>query len=145
MTLFDGTLDDDSSLLSRGLEDFESRGVQLRPYGELGGTYTTSSLPADESLLHMPWLRGIRPVMRFGTAERFGAHPFRPMNVPAVNHPLPLPIVGIVDSGIDTSIAGLQRLIVAQETHFPPEYSDQRTRILGWGAGSHWRGVHSRL
>ena len=124
VTLFDGTLDDDSSLLSRGLEDFESRGVQLKPYGELGGTYTTSSLPADESLLHMPWLRGIRPVMRFGTAERYGAHPLRPMNVPAVNHPLPLPIVGIVDSGIDTSIAGLQRLIVAQETHFPPEYAD---------------------
>ena len=46
------------------------------------------------------------------------------MNVSAVNHPLPLPIVGIVDSGIDTSIAGLQRLIVAQKTHFPPEYSD---------------------
>ena len=124
VTLFDGTLDDGSSLLSRGLEDFESRGVQLKPYGELDGTYTTSSLPANESLLHMPWLRGIRPVMRFGTAERYGAHPLRPMNVPAVNHPLPLPIVGIVDSGIDTSIAGLQRLIVAQETHFPPEYAD---------------------
>ena len=124
VTLFDGTLDDESSLLSRGLEDFASRGVQLKPYGELGGTYTTSSLPANESLLHMPWLRGIRPVMRFGTAERYGAHPLRPMNVPAVNHPLPLPIVGIVDSGIDTSIAGLQRLIVAQETHFPPEYAD---------------------
>ena len=125
VTLFDGTLDDDSSLLSRGLEDFESRGVQLKPYGELDGTYTTSSLPADESLLHMPWLRGIRPMMRFRAAERYGAHPFRPMNVPAVNHPLPLPIVGIVDSGIDTSIAGLHRLVVAKETHFPPEYSDQ--------------------
>jgi len=46
------------------------------------------------------------------------------MNVPVVNHPLPLPIVGIVDSGIDTSIAGLQRLIAAQETHFPSEYAD---------------------
>ena len=125
VTLFDGTLDDDSSLLSRGLEDFESRGVQLKPYGELDGTYTTSSLPADESLLHMPWLRGIRPVMRFRTAERYGAHPLRPMSVTSVNHPLPLPIVGIVDSGIDTSIAGLQRLVVAKETHSPSGYAAQ--------------------
>ena len=76
-----GLLDDGSSLLSRGLEDFESRGVQLKPYGELGGTYTTSSLPANESLLHMPWLRGIRPVMRFRSAERYGAHPLRPMSM----------------------------------------------------------------
>lgn len=121
VTLFDGTLDDDSSLLNRGLEDFERRGVQLRPYGELGGTYTTSSLPANESLLQMPWLRGIRPVIRFRSSARFGAHPLRPMSVTSVNHPLPLPIVGIVDSGIDTSIAGLKRLIVAQVTHFPPE------------------------
>ena len=124
VTLFDGFLDDDSSLLSRGLEDFKRRGVQLKRYGELGGAYTTSSLPTNESLLHMPWLRGVRPVMRFGTAERYGAHPLRPMNVPAINHPLPQPIVGIVDSGIDTSITGLQQLIVAQETHFPPEYAD---------------------
>ncbi len=130
VTLFDGTLDDDSSLLSRGLEDFESRGVQLKPYGELGGTYTTSSLPANESLLHMPWLRGIRPVMRFGTAERYGARPLRPMGVSSVNHPLPLPIIGIVDSGIDTSIAELQRLIVARELHFPPEHADLRHGTL---------------
>ena len=124
VTLFDGTLDDDSSLLNRGLEDFERRGIQLRPYGELGGAYTTSSLPANESLQRMPWLRGIRPVMRFGTAERYGAQPLRPMSVASGNHPLPLPIVGIVDSGIDTSIAGLQQLVVAKETHFPPEYAD---------------------
>lgn len=125
VTLFDGTLDDNSSLLSRGLEDFESRGVQLKPYGELGGTYTTSSLPANESLLHMPWLRGIRPVMRFGTAERYGAQPLRPMSVASVNHPLPLPIVGIVDSGIDTSIAELKRLVVAKKTHSPSEPAAQ--------------------
>ena len=125
VTLFDGTLDDGTSLLSRGLEDFENRGVQLKPYGELGGTYTTSSLPVDESLLHMPWLRGIRPVMRFRTAERYGARPFRPMSVTSVNHPLPLPIVGIVDTGIDTSIAGLKRLVVAKETHSPSEPAAQ--------------------
>ena len=124
VTLFDGTLDDDSSLLSRGLEDFKRRGIQLKPYGELGGTYTTSSLPADESLLHMPWLRGIRPVIRFRSSARFGAHPLRPMSVSSVNHPLPLPIVGIVDSGIDTSIAALKRLIVEQVTHLPPECAD---------------------
>ena len=124
VTLFDGTLDDNSSLLSRGLEDFERRGVQLKPYGELGGTYTTSSLPSDESLQSMPWLRGIRPLMRFRTAERYGARPLRPMSVTSVNHPLPLPIVGIVDTGIDTSIAGLHRLVVARKTHFPSEYSD---------------------
>ena len=125
VTLFDGTLDDNSSLLSRGLEDFESRGVQLKPYGKLDGTYTTSSLPANESLLHMPWLRGIRPVMRFGTAERYGAQPLRPMSVASVNHPLPLPIIGIVDSGIDTSITGLQDLIVERRTKVPPECADR--------------------
>ncbi len=125
VTLFDGTLDDDSSLLSHGLEAFKRRGIQLKPYGELGGTYTTSSLPANESLLHMPWLRGIRPVMRFRTAERYGVHPLRPMSVTSVDHPLPLPIVGVVDTGIDTSIAGLQRLVVAKETHSPSESAAQ--------------------
>ena len=144
VTLFDGTLDDGSSLLSRGLEDFESRGVQLKPYGELGGTYTTSSLPADESLLHMPWLRGIRPVMRFRIAERYGARPFRPMSVTSVNHPLPLPIVGIVDTGIDTSIAGLKRLVVAKETHSPSEPAAQAHGSLVGALAATGGGVHSR-
>lgn len=125
VTLFDGTLDDDSSLLSRGLEEFKRRGIQLKPYGELGGTYTASSLPPNESLQSMPWLRGIRPIMRFRIAERYGARPLRPMSITSVNHPLPLPIVGIVDSGIDTSIEGLKRLVVAKKTHFPSEPAAQ--------------------
>lgn len=125
VTLFDGTLDDGSSLRSHGLQEFESRGFQLKPYGKMRNVYTASSLPPNESLRRMPWLRGIRPVMWFGSAERFGTHPLRSMGVPPVNQPLPLPIVGVVDSGIDTSIAGLQRLVVAQESHIPLEYADQ--------------------
>ena len=125
VTLFDGTLDDGSSLHSHGLKEFESRGVQLQPYGKMRGAYTASSLPPDESLRRMPWLRGIRPVIRFRSTAQFGTHPLRSMSVPSVNHPLPVPIIGIVDSGIDKSIAGLQQLVVAKETHFPPEYADQ--------------------
>ena len=35
MTLFDGTLDDGSSLRSRGFQNLENRGVELKPYGKV--------------------------------------------------------------------------------------------------------------
>ena len=125
MTLFDGTLDDGSSLRSHGFNDLENRGIELKPYGKVSGAYTTTSLPPTESLRGMPWVRGIRPVMKFRPTARLGAHPLRPMSVPSGSEPLPLPIVGVIDSGIDTSVAGLQRLLVAQESHVPAAHADR--------------------
>ena len=125
MTLFDGTLDDGSSLRTHGFKDLENRGIELKPYGKVSGAYTTTSLPPTESLRGMPWVRGIRPVMKFKSTARLGAHPLRPMSVPSGSEPLPLPIVGVIDSGIDTSIAGLQRLLVAQESHVPATHADR--------------------
>ena len=79
VTLFDGSLDDGSSLRSRGLEDLNRRGLQLKPYGKTQDSYTSSSLPPDETLRHMPWLRRVRPVMRFRSATQLGPHPIRPL------------------------------------------------------------------
>ena len=124
VTLFDGSLDDGSSLRSRGLEDLNRRGLQLKPYGKTRDAYTSSSLPPDETLRHMPWLRRVRPVMRFRSATQLGPHPIRPLNVLPSSQPLPLPIVGVIDSGIDSSIPWLQRLVVAQENHIPPKFAD---------------------
>ena len=75
VTLFDGSLDDGSSLRSRGLEDLNRRGLQLKPYGKTQDSYTSSSLPPDEILRHMPWLRRIRPVMRFRSCHTAGSTP----------------------------------------------------------------------
>ena len=124
VTLFDGNLDDGSSLRSRGLEDLNRRGLQLKPYGKGQDTYTSSSLPPDEALRHMPWLRQVRPVMRFRSATQIGPHSNRPLNVFPSNQPLPLPIVGVIDSGIDSSIPWLDRLVVARKSHIPAEYAD---------------------
>ena len=124
VTLFDGSLDDGSSLRSRGLEDLNRRGLQLKPYGKTQDSYTSSSLPPDETLRHMPWLRRVRPVMRFRPATQLGPHPTRPLIFPLSNQPLPLPIVGVIDSGIDSSIPWLQRLVVARENHIPLPFAD---------------------
>lgn len=125
MTLFDGTLDDGSSLRSHGFQDLENRGIELKPYGKVTGAYTTTSLPSVESLRAMPWVRRIRPVMKFRSTARLGAHPLRPMSVPSGSEPLPIPIVGVIDSGIDTSIPGLQRLLVAQDSYVPATHADK--------------------
>lgn len=125
MTFFDGTLDDGSSLLIHGLRDLEERGVQLKPYGKMQNAYTTSSLPPSDSLQTMPWVRGVRPVRRFRLIARLATQPVHPTNISSVNQPLPLAIVGVIDSGIDTSIPGLQQLVVAQESHIPEENSDK--------------------
>ena len=124
VTLFDGTLDDGSSLHDRGLQDFEHRGMELRPYGRASNVYTTTQLPPNETLRHMPWLRGIRPIMKFRPTARLGPHPVRAMSLPSNVQPLPVPIVGVVDSGIDASITRLQRLVAARESHIPAEYAD---------------------
>lgn len=124
VSLFDGTLDDGASLRQRGMQEFSRRGLQLDPYGKIGGTYTSSSLPSDEDLRSMPWLRRVRPVLRFRSLASFGTRPIRPQNITVRNRPLPTPIVGIVDSGIDQRIPWLKHLTVAQEPHIPLQYSD---------------------
>ena len=125
MSLFDGTLDDGSSLRSRGFQDLENRGIELKPYGKVNGVYTTASLPSIESLRAMPWVRGIRPVLKFRPMARLGAHPLRPMSGPSGSEPLPIPIIGVIDSGIDPSIPGIQRLLVARESHVPAADTDR--------------------
>ena len=125
MTLFDGILDDGSSLRSHGFNALQNRGIDLKPYGKLSGTYTTTSLPPNESLRGMPWVRGIRPVIQFRLTARLGAYPLRPMTVLSRSGPLPLPIVGVIDSGIDNSNPVLQRLIVVHESHVPATHANK--------------------
>lgn len=126
LTFFDGRLDDGSSLQRRGLEDFRHREIQLEPYAKNRLNYMTSSLPSDDELRYMPWLRRIRPVLRFKAVARLGPHPIRPQHVLPSDQPLPSPIIGIIDSGIDSSIPWLRRLIVAHESHIPNQYNDLR-------------------
>ena len=125
LTLFDGTLDDGSSLRSHGLTELESRGVQLKRYGNTLDAFTATSLPPDASLRLMPWMRGIRPVVRLRSPGMLGPQPVHPMSFGLASQTFPLPIVGVVDSGIDTSIVDLRRLVVAHESHIPVEYEDQ--------------------
>ncbi len=124
LTFFDGRLDDGSSLQRHGLEDFSRRGFQLKPYGKNRYSYTSSSLPSHDDLRHMPWLRQVRPVLRYKAVARLGHHPIRPLRVLPSNQPLPSPIIGVVDSGVDSSISWLGRLIVARESHIPDAYAD---------------------
>ena len=125
VTLFDGVLDDGSSLRARGLEGLQRRGIELTPYGKAPNVYTTSSLPSDEILRSMPWLRAVRPVRRFWSATPIGLNPVGPVGTTPVSQVLPSPIVGVIDSGIDSSIAWLKRLLVAQESHVPAKYADR--------------------
>ena len=124
VTFFDGTLDDGTSLRQRGMQEFNRLGLQLDPYGKAGSTYTSSSLPPNEDLRSMPWLRRVRPILRLRSLARFGTRPIRPQNVILPDRPLPTPIVGVIDSGIDQSVPWLKHLTVAQDTHIPPQYSD---------------------
>jgi hypothetical protein len=88
LTFFDGRLDDGSSLQRYGLEDFRRRGLQLKPYAKNRYSYTSSSLPSNDDLRHMPWLRWVRPVLRFKAVARLGSHPIRPLSVlPRKSHP----------------------------------------------------------
>lgn len=125
VTLFDGILDDGTSLQGRGLERLQQRGVELSPYGKAPNVYTTSSLPPDQILRNMPWLREVRPVRRFRSAAHVGTTPVLPSGTPPPNQLLHLPIVGVVDSGIDRSIPWLRSLLVAHESHIPAQYTDQ--------------------
>ena len=124
VTLFEGVLDDNSSLRTLGLEKLNARGSELKPYGHTRDAYTTSFLPPDEMLRDMPWLRQVRPVRRVTPAALIGqGYPF-PQHLLPHNQPMPSPIVGVVDTGIDPSIPWLANLVVAHESHIPVQYAD---------------------
>ena len=126
VSLFDGRLDDGTSLQARGLEHLTQRGVSLKPYGKAQGVYSTSSMLSREQLQYMPWLRRVRPAVRFRPVVRFGVHPVLPQNMPTAVYSLPLPIVGVVDSGLDPSIPWLQALTAGRETYIPSTHVDYR-------------------
>ena len=133
ISLFDGILDDGSSLLERGLESFQSLGVELRPYGKSTVTFTSSSLasaPSSMSLRDMPWLRGVRPVRQMRLSTLQGSQLTYNGGILYATQTTQLPIVGIVDSGIDSSIPGLDQLIVLQENHIPDAFADRRHGTL---------------
>ena len=126
ISLFDGVLDDGTSLRDRGLEAFTRLGFDLKQYGKSNVTFTASSLPAETSLRDMPWLRAVRPVSRMRLVISPGTqltHQGAVLNTNQMTH---LPIVGIVDSGIDLSIPGLGQLVVHQENHIPNVFADRR-------------------
>ena len=124
VTLFDGKLDDGSSLRQIGREALERQGIHLAAYGKTNEAFTSSSLPSNETLQHMPWLRNVRPVLRYRTVARLGPRPIRPRSVLLSKQPLPLPIIGVIDSGIDSAIPWLKRLLVAREGHIPDRFAD---------------------
>ena len=126
VTLFDGVLDDGSSLERRGLEGLKRHGVELQRYGKSPNVYTTSSLPSDESLRNMPWVREVRPVRRFTSSTLHEPQPGGLLSASPLNQhqSLPLPIVGVIDTGIDSSVPWLRQLLVGQESHIPAQYAD---------------------
>ena len=130
VSLFDGLLDDGSQLKERGLEIFERLGYSLRPYGKSAVTFTANSLPLEASLRDMPWLREVRPVGQMRLASSIGSHLAYPTAISYTSQVSSLPIVGIVDSGIDTSVPGLDQLVVHQEGCIPSAFADRRHGTL---------------
>ena len=126
ISLFDGVLDDGTRLRERGLESFENLGFELSPYGKSNVTFTASSLPPESSLRDMPWLRGVRPVSGMRLATTLDPQVNYPGALLYANQILPLPIVGIIDSGIDPAIPGLAPLVVFRQSHLPAAFADQR-------------------
>ena len=126
ISLFDGVLDDGTSLRERGLEAFERLGFELRQYGKSNVTFTASSLPPATSLRDMPWLRAVQPVSRMRLVTSPGPQLTYPGAVLYTDQTTQLPIVGIVDSGIDPSIPGLGQLVVHHDSHIPNVFADRR-------------------
>lgn len=124
VTLFGGHLDDGSSLEESGVQTFDSMGIKLEPYGKLVHKYVAKQLPPDETINTMPWVRNIRPVLRLRALARIGTNPVRIIKPQNLNGPLPTPIVGIIDSGVDITIPWLSRLVVKQDSHIPAIYHD---------------------
>ena len=124
MSFFDGRLDDGSSLQERGLATLRQSGMQFQRYGRSRNVFVTTSRLPDDSPRLMPWIRRIRPTIELRSIAILGTNPVRPLNVGRTPHTLPRPIVGVVDSGVDTSIPWLNRLVVTQEHPYPSQYAD---------------------
>ena len=62
--------------------------------------------------------------MRLQAVTTLGPNPVRAMRMGPGVYPLPDPIVGVLDSGIDTSNPWLGRLVAAQERHIPDAYAN---------------------
>ena len=130
IALFDGVLDDGTSLRERGLEAFERLGIDVRQYGRSNVTFTASSVLPEAALRDMPWLRGVRPINRMRLVTSPAPQLTYPGALLYTNQTSQLPIVGIVDSGIDQSVPGLGQLVVFQENHIPNAFADRRHGTL---------------
>ena len=126
ISLFDGVLDDGTSLRERGLEAFERLGFELRQYGKSNVTFTASSLPPATSLRDMPWLRAVQPVsrMRLVTLARTTTN----LSGSGTLH---RPDDSAPDSGHsrlwDRSVnPRLGQLVVHHDSHIPNVFADRR-------------------
>ena len=135
ISLFDGLLYDGSRLKERGLEAFERLGYSLIPYGKSAVAYTANSLPLEESLRDMPWLREVRPMGRMRLASSLGSYKAYSTAILHTNQVAGLPIVGIIDSGIDTAVPGLSQLVVHRESYIPSTSADLRHGTLNQSQG----------
>ena len=130
ISLFDGVLDDGTSLRERGLEAFERLGIDVKQYGRSNVTFTASSVLPEAALRDMPWLREVRPINRMRLVTSPAPQLTYPGALLYTNQTAQLPIVGIVDSGIDQSVPGLGQLVVFQENHIPNAFADRRHGTL---------------
>ena len=124
VSLFDGFLDDDSKLRDKGLQILEHLGVHLEPYGKSFHTFVGSAIPTDSAVKSMPWIRRIRPVFKVTGATLPTTFPSPRTHLPTPDGPLPSPIIGLIDSGIDASIQSLNRLVARRESHVPSQFAD---------------------
>ena len=123
VTLFDGRLDDGNQLIDVGLRAMEHVGVSLKEYGKLINTYLSDVLPSEEELREMPWIRRVQPIARFRPNSFINSQPISEPQF-GLSGGVPIPIVGVFDSGMDPSITWLNNLVVARQHPFPQANSD---------------------
>lgn len=124
LTLLDGRLDDGSGLRETGIERLTAVGADLTSYGHSTDKFVAQNLPNEAVLGQMPWIRRVRPEAQVVPLAFLGTNPVLSQGVPTSPGPLPRPIVGIIDTGIDGNNPWLERLVVAREHSFPPALSD---------------------
>ena len=124
VSLFDGFLDDGGQLLDKGLQILRLVGSQLEPYGKTLDTFVGSMIPSDIAVGLMPWIRRIRPVLKVASTTLPTTLPGQRVHFQTPDSRLPKAIVGIVDSGIDPTIASLNRLVIRRESHIPPGFAE---------------------
>ena len=120
VTLFDGTLDDESSFGLLGADNLSELGALLGRYGGDRVRFVAQGLPRGTELRSMPWVRKVRPIIRLSAQEspQLGAD-LTYFDLSAANG-VPRTIVGVFDSGIDSSHPWLEQLVARRESHVPP-------------------------